>query len=521
MRNKMMRNTKAAGVILTLVLTISSAPYPTMAASDPAKDSAVSQTQIMGEESATKVIYLDKKSGDDKNDGFTEKTAVKTLSQAAKLLGSNQIIVLCSDSTITKDEKSKLSESVKSMTVKEYKDSLKHSETISGSSTDDSAKETGATYESTGKDDPKTDESKNPKTEDSKKDDKDSKTEDSKTEESKVDKSQTEESQKDKSQKEDPETDKSKKDESKNKDSKNNESKNDDSKNDESKNDESKKDESKNEDSETDKPKKKESKNGDSKTDDSKMEESKTDDSKIEDSKINDSQNNEAKKEDKDSKVREQKMDESETSNHGLPLRTFSPLRAVVSNNSDENVMPVEEKSEDDTNETDLDQNQPANSNDDQNLKTAENNDDGDSDSEDGFIGHSIVGNTEDFYRKTDKEKLSTASTEDSIDNADSSKADMQNSDSDESSQKGQDDTKKPSGQSNSKTTKPKTTKPKTTEPKIKTAAVTTPGAVKTADNSQILPLTVVSVLSMLTGLTFAGLKIKNRRRQTESSMDE
>ena len=511
MRNKMMRNTKAAGVILTLVLTISSAPYPTMAASDPAKDSAVSQTQIMGEESATKVIYLDKKSGDDKNDGFTEKTAVKTLSQAAKLLGSNQIIVLCSDSTITKDEKSKLSESVKSMTVKEYKDSLKHSETISGSSTDDSAKETGATYESTGKDDPKTDESKNLKTEDSKKDDKDSKTEDSKTEESKVDKSQTEESPKDKSQKEDPETDKSKKDESKNKDSKNDESKND-----ESKNDESKKDESKNEDSETDKPKKKESKNGDSKTDDSKMEESKTDDSKIEDSKINDSQNNEAKKEDKDSKVREQKMDESETSNHGLPLRTFSPLRAVVSNNSDENVMPVEEKSEDDTNETDLDQNQPANSNDDQNLKTAENNDDGDSDSEDGFIGHSIVGNTEDFYRKTDKEKLSTASTEDSIDNADSSKADMQNSDSDESSQKGQDDTKKPSGQSNSKTTKPKTT-----EPKIKTAAVTTPGAVKTADNSQILPLTVVSVLSMLTGLTFAGLKIKNRRRQTESSMDE
>jgi hypothetical protein len=60
-----------------------------------------------------------------------------------------------------------------------------------------------------------------------------------------------------------------------------------------------------------------------------------------------------------------------------------------------------------------------------------------------------------------------------------------------------------------------------TSQNKVKSASVTGRGAVKTGDNSEILPLTVTSAFALLAGSVLGGLKIKNKRKLTESSIDE
>ena len=78
-----MRNTKAAGIVLALVLTISNV-YPVMATS---AAGGKMQEQVQSGKKEGKVIFLDTKAGKDEADGASEKNAVKSLDQALKLTG--------------------------------------------------------------------------------------------------------------------------------------------------------------------------------------------------------------------------------------------------------------------------------------------------------------------------------------------------------------------------------------------------------------------------------------------------
>lgn len=117
MRNKKMRNTKAAGVILALVLTISNV-YPVMATAKPV-DKIQEQTQT--DQKDSKVIYWDKKDGRDDNDGSAKDKAVKSLERVVKLVGSEGIVIISEETKVTDAEKLKFPVEVEIFSGKEYK----------------------------------------------------------------------------------------------------------------------------------------------------------------------------------------------------------------------------------------------------------------------------------------------------------------------------------------------------------------------------------------------------------------
>ena len=120
MRNKKMRNTKAAGFILALVLTISNV-YPVMATTAQS-DKAQEQTQT--DKKDGKIIYWNNKDGNDDNDGSAEKKAVKTLERALGLVGEKGKVILCGETKMTDADKLKLPKEVESLTLKSYQESL-------------------------------------------------------------------------------------------------------------------------------------------------------------------------------------------------------------------------------------------------------------------------------------------------------------------------------------------------------------------------------------------------------------
>ena len=120
MRNKKMRNTKAAGIVLALVLTISNV-YPVMATS---AAGGKMQEQVQSGKKEGKVIFLDTKAGKDEADGASEKNAVKSLDQALKLTGEKGRIILCGETKLDEAEKTKIPAGIQVQTLKNYQDSL-------------------------------------------------------------------------------------------------------------------------------------------------------------------------------------------------------------------------------------------------------------------------------------------------------------------------------------------------------------------------------------------------------------
>lgn len=153
MRNKKMKNTKAAGIILALVLTISNV-YPVMAVTGENRQAEVNeQTQedlTEEAEESVKVVYLNAGYGDDQQEGLAAEQAVKTLERALELFWEDRqeqevqeepaqnekeqetkdsendicqptaILVLCRETVLTEEEKTIIPKWISVMTEEEY-----------------------------------------------------------------------------------------------------------------------------------------------------------------------------------------------------------------------------------------------------------------------------------------------------------------------------------------------------------------------------------------------------------------